>query len=242
MTVHHLPAPPNDQELYGCFGPQCRWVLLCTSLAFVLTAATMPAFALRTPALWAFLAVLALNVLALALSSVNSLRTRRLTRQSHQVLLRAWQGATTPSVDLYLPTCGEPLEILANAYRAVAAVDWPGELTVWVLDDADRPEVAHMAAEFGFRYEVRPDRGRLKKAGDLNHALTRCGAEFIAILDADFAPRPDFLRHLVPYFADPAIGVVQSRQCSDTTAAMGWIERAAGAAQERFFWWIQALP
>lgn len=163
MTDHHLPAPPNDQELYWYFGPQRRWVLLCTSLAFVLTAATMLTFALRTPALWAFLAVLALNVLALLLSSVNSLRSRRLTRQSHEVLVRAWQPAEAPSVDLYLPTCGEPLAVLANAYRAVHRMRWPGELTVWVLDDADRGEVAELAAGFGYRYVVRPDRGRLKR-------------------------------------------------------------------------------
>ncbi|PYC66359.1 glycosyl transferase [Streptomyces tateyamensis] len=239
MTVHHLPAPPNDQELYWYFGPQRRWVLLCTSAAFVLTAGTMFTFALRTPALWAFLAVLALNVLALALSSLNSLRGRRLTRQSHEVLVRAWQPAAAPGVDLYLPTCGEPLDILANAYRAVAEVDWPGELTVWVLDDADRPEVADLAEEFDFRYVVRPNRGELKKAGNLNHALPLGDGEFIAILDADFAPRADFLRHLVPYFADPAIGIVQSPQCFDTDTTMSWIERAAGAAQEWFFRWIQ---
>ncbi|MFE0463008.1 glycosyltransferase family 2 protein [Kitasatospora sp. NPDC058965] len=239
MTVHHLPAPPNDQELYWYFGPQRRWVLLCSSAAFVLTAGTMFTFALRTPALWAFLAVLALNVLALALSSLNSLRGRRLTRQSHEVLVRAWQPATAPGVDLYLPTCGEPLDVLANAYRAVAAVDWPGELTVWVLDDADRAEVAALADRFAFRYVVRPDRGHLKKAGNLNHALPLGDGEFIAILDADFAPRADFLRHLVPYFADPGIGIVQSPQCFDTDATMSWIERAAGAAQEWFFRWIQ---
>ncbi|WP_329577471.1 cellulose synthase catalytic subunit [Kitasatospora sp. NBC_01250] len=239
MTVHHLPAPPNDQELYWYFGPQRRWVLLCTSLAFVLTAATMLTFALRTPALWAFLAVLALNVLALALSSLNSLRQRRLTRQSHEVLVRAWRPTEAPSVDLYLPTCGEPLEVLANAYRAVHQVSWPGELTVWVLDDADRTDVAELAAGFGYRYVVRPDRGTLKKAGNLNHALTLGQAEYIAILDADFAPRADFLHHLVPYFADPAIGIVQSPQCFDTDASMSWIERAAGSAQEWFFRWIQ---
>ncbi|WP_344445692.1 cellulose synthase catalytic subunit, partial [Kitasatospora nipponensis] len=239
MTVHHLPAPPDDQELYWYFGPQRRWVLLCTSLAFVLTAATMFTFALRTPALWAFLAVLALNLVALALSSVNSLRQRRLTRQSHEVLLRAWRPAEAPSVDLYLPTCGEPLAVLANAYRAVSLVNWPGRLTVWVLDDAASSEVEELAAEFGYRYVVRPDRGHLKKAGNLNHALTLGSAEYIAILDADFAPRADFLQHLVPYFADPAIGIVQSPQCFDTDGSMNWIERAAGSAQEWFFRWIQ---
>lgn len=239
MTVHHLPQPPSDEELYWYFGPQRRWVLVSTSLAFVFTAATMFTFALRTPALWAFLAVLGLNVVALALSSVNSLRQRRLTRRSHEVLVHAWRPADLPSVDLYLPTCGEPLPVLANAYRAVAAVEWPGALTVWVLDDADRPEVAALAASYGYAYVVRPDRGHLKKAGNLNHALTLSSAEYIAILDADFAPRPDFLRHLVPYLADPAVGIVQSPQCFDTDETMDWIQRAAGSAQEWFFRWIQ---
>ncbi|MFC8724972.1 glycosyltransferase family 2 protein [Streptomyces bacillaris] len=239
MTVHHLPQPPSDDELYWYFGPQRRWVLVSSSLAFVFTAATMFAFALRTPALWAFLAVLALNVVALALSSVNSLRQRRLSRASHEVLVRAWQPAELPTVDLYLPTCGEPLPVLDNAYRAVAALDWPGALTVWVLDDGDRPEVGELAARYGYTCVVRPDRGHLKKAGNLNHALTLSSSEFIAILDADFAPRPDFLRHLVPYLADPAVGIVQSPQCFDTNGTMGWIQRAAGAAQEWFFRWIQ---
>ncbi|MFE7575745.1 glycosyltransferase family 2 protein [Streptomyces sp. NPDC057521] len=239
MTVHHLPQPPSDRELYWYFGPQRRWVLISSSLAFVLTAATMFTFALRTPALWAFLAVLSLNVVALALSSVNSLRARRLTRRSHEVLVHAWDPPALPTVDLYLPTCGEPLAVLDNAYRAVAALDWPDALTVWVLDDADSPEVAALAATYGFRYVVRPDRGHLKKAGNLNHALTLSSAEHIAILDADFAPRPDFLRHLVPYLADPGVGIVQSPQCFDTDETMGWIQRAAGSAQEWFFRWIQ---
>ncbi|MDJ0382031.1 cellulose synthase catalytic subunit [Streptomyces sp. G-G2] len=239
MTVHHLPQPPSDDELYWYFGPQRRWVLVATSLAFVFTAMTMFTFALRTPALWAFLAVLGLNVAALVLSSVNSLRQRRLTRRSHEVLVHAWTPAAPPSVDLYLPTCGEPLPVLANAYRAVAEVDYPGELTVWVLDDGDRPEVAALAAAHGYEYVVRPDRGHLKKAGNLNHALTLSSAEFIAILDADFAPRPDFLHHLVPYLADPAVGIVQSPQCFDTDEGMEWIQRAAGSAQEWFFRWIQ---
>ncbi|MFD9596707.1 glycosyltransferase family 2 protein [Kitasatospora sp. NPDC059973] len=239
MTVQHLPQPPSDQELYWYFGPQRRWVLVLTSLAFVFTAATMFTFSLRTPALWGFLAVLALNVVALGLSSVNSLRQRRLTRQSHEVLVHAWNPGELPTVDLYLPTCGEPLDVLENAYRAVRRLDWPGALTVWVLDDADRAEVADLAAAHGYEYVVRPDRGHLKKAGNLNHALTLSRAEYIAILDADFAPRPDFLRHLVPYFADARIGIVQSPQCFDTDETMDWIQRAAGSAQEWFFRWIQ---
>ncbi len=238
-SAPHLPQPPSDRELYWYFGPQRRWVLICSSFAFVLTAASMLAFSLRTPVLWGFLAVLLINVAAFVLSCVNSLRSRRLTRRSHEVLLRAWKPLDPPSVDLFLPTCGEPTDLLDNAYRAVAKLDWPGELVVWVLDDGDRPEVAALAERHGYRYVVRPDRGRLKKAGNLNHALALSQGDYVAILDADFAPRHDFLLHLAPYFADPAVGIVQSPQCFDTEAAMNWIERAAGSAQEWFFRWIQ---
>lgn len=239
VGVRRLPSPPDDRELYWYFGPQKRWVLLCGTAVSVLTGISMLAFALRTPLLWAFLAVLAVNLVALVLTFANTLRGRRLTRGSHELLLRAWRPHRAPSVDLYLPTCGEPLDVLANAYRHVADVRWPGELTVWVLDDADRSQVAALAAEHGFRYVVRPDRGHLKKAGNLNHALTVSSAELIAVLDADFAPRPDFLHHLVPYFAEPDTGIVQSPQGFDTSWDMNWIERAAGAAQEWFFRWIQ---
>lgn len=239
MTTNQLPLPPDDHELYWYFGPQRRWVLLCSALVSALTGISMFAFALRTPALWAFLLVLAVNLVALALTSVNTLRQRRLSRRSHEVLLRAWRAHDAPHVDVYLPTCGEPLDVLANAYRAVTAVRWPGRLDIWVLDDAARGEVADLARSHGFRYVARPDRGHLKKAGNLNHALTLSTGELIAVLDADFTPRHDFLHHLVPYLADPQVGIVQSPQCFDTSPEMGWIQRAAGSAQEWFFRWIQ---
>ena len=39
------------------------------------------------------------------------------------------------------------------------------------MDDADTPAVADLAAEFGFDYIVRPDRGVMKKAGNLRNAF-----------------------------------------------------------------------
>lgn len=233
------PAAPTDEELYWYFGPQRRWVLLVTAVAFCFTAFTLFLSALRTPALWVFLGVLGLNLAGIAVSLLDGQRQRRLTRASHEVLIRAWEPEVLPGVDLFLPTCGEPLDVLENAYDHVSRLEWDGSLTVYVLDDADRPEVALAAAVRGWEYIVRPDRGHLKKAGNLNHALTVSDGEFVAILDADFCPRPDFLRHLVPYLAAPDVGIVQSPQCFDTDASMGWLQRAAGSAQEWFFRWVQ---
>ncbi|MFD8753640.1 glycosyltransferase family 2 protein [Kitasatospora sp. NPDC059577] len=234
-----LPAPPDDEELYWYFGPQRRWVLLCATLSYAGATATLGLFALSKPLLWPFLVLTVLNAATWLLSLTDGQRARRFTRDSHDLLMRAWQPARHPGVDLLLPTAGEPLAVLDNAYRHTAAVRWPGELTVLVLDDADRPEVRELAESYGFEYRARPDRGRFKKAGNLNHGLAEGTGEVIAVLDADFCPRPDFLHHLVPYLDNPEVGIVQSPQCFDTDANMSWLERAAGATQEIFYRWIQ---
>ncbi|MGH9362924.1 MAG: glycosyltransferase family 2 protein, partial [Thermoanaerobaculia bacterium] len=47
------------------------------------------------------------------------------------------------------------------------------------------------------------------KAGALAAGLAQARGERIAVFDADFVPRPDFLRRSIPYFADPKLGMVQ---------------------------------
>jgi cellulose synthase/poly-beta-1,6-N-acetylglucosamine synthase-like glycosyltransferase len=49
------------------------------------------------------------------------------------------------------------------------------------------------------------------KAGALRDGLQSATGEFIAIFDADFLPRQDFLRLTIPYFLDEKTGVVQTR-------------------------------
>src|SRR5690606_14209761 len=49
------------------------------------------------------------------------------------------------------------------------------------------------------------------KAGALANGLDHVKGELVAIFDADFVPRPDFLRSLVGHFDDPAVGMVQAR-------------------------------
>lgn len=235
-----LVASPGDDEVYAYLGPQLRWVQVLMTCAFLLAGASLFRFAVNGSAwLWPMLAVLLLNATAAAISAFSGLNARRVTEASHSALVAGWTPAVAPSVDVFIPTCGEPLAVLQNTYRHVAALAWEGPLVVWVLDDADRPEVRDAAASFGFEYEVRPDRGHMKKAGNLLHGYRRSDGELIAILDADFCPRGDFLRHLVPYMDDPEVAIVQSPQVFDTTPQMSWLQRGAGATQELFYRWIQ---
>src|SRR5204863_246322 len=100
-------------------------------------------------------------------------------------------------------------------------------------------EVREAAAEWGFTYLTRPNPGHLKKAGNLRFGYEHSDGDFIAIFDADFVPRPEFLLELLPYFDDPSIGIVQSPQFFDSDKRMHWLQLSAGSTQEMFYRWIQ---
>jgi len=80
----------------------------------------------------------------------------------------------------------------------------------------------------------------MKKAGNLLHALTISDGEYIAVIDADFAMRPEFLYETMPYFQDPQVGIVQTAQYFDVSnRSFSYIQRYAGTLQDIFFHFIQ---
>ena len=146
-----------------------------------------------------------------------------------------------PDVDIFLPICNEPIEILQNTWTGVFELvhAYPGSAIPYVLDDGADPAAEALASDFGFSYVIRPDRGVHKKSGNLRYAFAHTMGEFIVILDADFIPRADFLAQTLPYFDDPVIAIVQTPQFFRTDKRQTWVERAAGAVQEVFYRSIQ---
>ncbi len=160
---------------------------------------------------------------------------------AHQARIDAWQPPSYPSVDILLPICGEPIEMLRNTWTAVAALvaEYPGEARAYVLDDGPCPEAPPMCQALGLRYLRRPDLRAYKKSGNLRYAFARTDGEYLVIFDADFAPRRDFLAETLPYLDDPAIAIVQTPQFFRGSAGQSWIENAAGSIQEVFYRSIQ---
>jgi cellulose synthase (UDP-forming) len=238
-TDNDLPAPPTDLERDLYLSSQHRWLIPATFVGYMLIVIGIAYFVVSNP--WSALLIvpLFLSTLSTLLSLCTSVQRSRVSLSSHRRLVDGWNPAECPSVDIFLPSAGEPLEVLDNTFAWVQQVRWRGELTVYVLDDSDRPAVEAMARARGFEYLARPDRGHLKKAGNLRYGHGCSRGDLIAILDADFVPRSDFLDELVPYFDDPATGIVQSPQFFDVRAGMNWLQRAAGSTQILFYRYIQ---
>ncbi|PYS25875.1 MAG: glycosyl transferase family 2 [Acidobacteria bacterium] len=68
----------------------------------------------------------------------------------------------------------------------------------------------YAAAGFDIHYIHRDERTGFK-AGALENGMKSAKGELIAIFDADFVPKPDFLRKLVHFFTDPTVGCSQMR-------------------------------
>ncbi|MBX9245215.1 acyltransferase family protein [Actinotalea ferrariae] len=238
-TTAWLPNPPTDVEKYWYMGRQHRWLLLVQSLSFALIGVSVLRFSLSDTRLLWFLAPFSLYAVALVVSLCSSTRSKRVDRIDHEMRVLEYAPGRYPTVDVFLPSAGEALDVLANTYRHVKALQWPAAITVWVLDDSARDSVRDLAEAHGFEYRTRPDRGRLKKAGNLRFGYEQSEGDLIAIFDADFVPRPDYLHELVPYFEQEDVGIVQSPQFFDTHKGMNWLQRCAGATQELFYRWIQ---
>jgi len=234
-----LPGPPDDRERDSYLTDQHRWLGPATFLGYALIVISVGFFVgAHRWALWLLLP-LAVSTLATAASLVTTIRRSRVSLAGHRTLVDTWAPDRVPSVDVFLPSAGEDLDVIANTFTYVAQLRWDGDLCVHVLDDSARPEVQHLADVNGFTYLTRPDRGHLKKAGNLLYGYQHSEGDLIAIFDADFVPRADFLHELVPYFDDPVTAIVQSPQYFDVHPGMNWLQRAAGATQVLFYRYVQ---
>ncbi|HEY4850227.1 MAG TPA: cellulose synthase catalytic subunit [Streptosporangiaceae bacterium] len=236
----YLPSPPTRREKYQYFGKHRPWVFGWILIAsggilygYVRVAAR--AWAIE-PVMWLLLAIM---VPPAVVNFWLRIGKPRLTLAGHLTATLEYQPAGE-TVDVFLPSCGEPLEVLDNTFKHVSLMRWRAATTVYVLDDSAREEVRSLADQYGYRYVVRANRGEFKKAGNLINGFDLSSGEFIVVLDADFAVRRDFLYETMPYFADPQVGIVQTAQFFDTRdRSFSYIQRYAGALQEIFFRFIQ---
>jgi exo-beta-1,3-glucanase (GH17 family)/cellulose synthase/poly-beta-1,6-N-acetylglucosamine synthase-like glycosyltransferase len=124
-----------------------------------------------------------------------------------------------PKVSIHVPACCEPPEMLCATLDAVAKLDYPNVECVVIINNTPdpafwRPVEAHCQT-LGERFKfIRLENHKGYKAGALRTALahTAADAEIIGVIDADYAVQPDWLKDLVPLFADPHVGLVQSPQ------------------------------
>lgn len=122
------------------------------------------------------------------------------------------QTGKLPTVDIMIPTYGEPVGILRRTICASISIDYPKDKkNIYVCDDGKRYEVKQLCEELGVHYVVRA-RNEHSKSGNINNALSMTSGDLIAVFDADMIPKSNFLGKTVPCFFDENVGFVQVPQ------------------------------
>ncbi|EAM2913464.1 UDP-forming cellulose synthase catalytic subunit [Salmonella enterica subsp. enterica serovar Typhimurium] len=105
-----------------------------------------------------------------------------------------------PTVDIFVPTYNEDLNVVKNTIYASLGIDWPKDkLNIWILDDGGRESFRHFARHVGVHYIARTTHEHAK-AGNINNALKHAKGEFVAIFDCDHVPTRSFLQMTMGWF------------------------------------------
>ena len=159
-------------------------------------------------------------ILAFALAQLNLLFNYLRARKNppQDLLLDTSDLAQVPYVTIQLPVYNE-LYVMERLLDNIAKIEYPRErLEIQVLDDSTdesfemtREHVDRLAASgLDIQHVSRTDRSGFK-AGALKAGLEHAKGELIAIFDADFLPKSDWLLRTVPHFNGEKVGVVQTR-------------------------------
>jgi exo-beta-1,3-glucanase (GH17 family)/cellulose synthase/poly-beta-1,6-N-acetylglucosamine synthase-like glycosyltransferase len=129
------------------------------------------------------------------------------------------EAVTFPKVSIHIPAYFEPVDMLKQTLDAVARLDYPNFECVCIINNTPDPEfwqpIQDHCRALGERFVfINAEKVEGFKAGALRIAMERTAvdAEIIGIIDADYVVQPDWLKDLVPVFADPRVGLVQAPQ------------------------------
>jgi len=129
------------------------------------------------------------------------------------------EDITFPKVSIHVPAYFEPPDMLKQTLDAVARLDYPNFECVVIINNTPDPEfwqpIQDHCRALGERFKfINAEKVDGFKAGALRIAMARTAAdaEIIGIIDADYVVQPDWLKDLVPVFADPRVGLVQAPQ------------------------------
>lgn len=162
-----------------------------------------------------FTAVEFLALVGASISFFFLTRTRNRTGEVERNLPWLKSLPEPPLVDVLICTYNEEEPILERTIIGALGIDYPN-YRLWVCDDGRRQWLKELCLRQGCGYITRSD-NKNAKAGNINNALRHISTlperpDFVAILDADFVPKNQFITRTMALMREPDVGVVQTPQ------------------------------
>jgi exo-beta-1,3-glucanase (GH17 family)/cellulose synthase/poly-beta-1,6-N-acetylglucosamine synthase-like glycosyltransferase len=168
--------------------------------------------------------VLLVPLMFIAMARIEEIATIAFGRGPQRLISKAlpqpaeW-AEKAPKVSIHIPAYFEPVEMLKQTLDAVSRLNYPNFECVVIINNTPDPAfwqpIQDHCRTLGERFIfINAEKVEGFKAGALRLAMARTAAdaEIIGIIDADYTVHPDWLKDLVPAFADPSVGIVQAPQ------------------------------
>ncbi len=166
--------------------------------------------------------VLFIPLIFIALTRIEEIANVAFGRKPRRLIVApplAPELPVAPKVSIHIPAYREPPEMLKATLDAVARLEYPNFECILIINNTPDPAlwrpVEDHCRTLGERFKlVREDQLAGFKAGALRLALanTAPDAAIIGVLDADYVVHPNWLKDMVPVFADPKVGMIQAPQ------------------------------
>ncbi len=166
--------------------------------------------------------ILLIPLVLIAMARIEEIAAVAFGRKPRRLLVKSAAvagGSEFPKVSIHVPAYFEPPEMLIQTLDAVARLDYPNFECVVIINNTPDPEfwqpIQDHCRALGERFKfINAEKVEGFKAGALRIAMERTAAdaEIIGVIDADYVVQADWLKDLVPAFADPRVGLVQAPQ------------------------------
>ncbi|MGA7996178.1 MAG: glycosyltransferase [Bradyrhizobium sp.] len=171
--------------------------------------------------------ILLVPLVLIAMARIEEIAAIAFGQKPHRLIVKGapvapatmGEGVTFPKVSIHIPAYFEPVEMLKQTLDAVSRLDYPNFECVVIINNTPDPAfwqpIQDHCRALGERFKfINAEKVQGFKAGALRIAMERTAvdAEIIGIIDADYMVEPDWLKDLVPVFADPRVGLVQAPQ------------------------------
>ncbi len=120
-----------------------------------------------------------------------------------------------PFVSIIIPAHNEE-KVIKDTVKNILSIDYR-KIEILIVDDRSEDATAEVIKQISeqhpeVQYYVRPKHAFPGKSAVMNEALLMLKGEVICVFDADARIKPDFLKKILPYLAEPEVGAVQARK------------------------------
>jgi cellulose synthase (UDP-forming) len=149
-----LPHPPDDDEKFGYIHRNLPYLTAMIVIGAGCLIISQIKFEAHNPAPWPFMIFTGTYLIYQVISLPVNFTGAGFDLAAHQERIQAWRPVCYPGVDIYLPICGEPIDMLRNTWSAVSelVIGYPGAAQAYVLDDGRSDEARSVCESLGFGY------------------------------------------------------------------------------------------